>query len=81
MYSATIYSAEPNSAKLDGLVSETGGFRISSISDEASETTTVDPNDWRTPLVHYLENLGHVANRKVRRQVLKYGMLDNNLYR
>jgi hypothetical protein len=49
--------------------------------DESSKTMTIDPDDWRTPLVCYLENLGHIADRKVRRQVLKYVMLDIALYR
>jgi hypothetical protein len=39
-----------------------------------------DPDDWRTPLVYYLENPSHIADRKVRRQALKYVMLDNALY-
>jgi hypothetical protein len=26
-----------------------------------------DPDDWRTPLVRYLENPGHIADRKIRR--------------
>jgi hypothetical protein len=34
----------------------------------------------RTPLIHYLENPDHIADRKVRRQALKYVMLDNTLY-
>jgi hypothetical protein len=38
-------------------------------------------DDWRIPLVHYLENPDHIADRKVRRQVLKYVMLDNTFYR
>jgi hypothetical protein len=42
---------------------------------------TVGPDDWSTPLVHYLENPGHITDRKVRRQALKYVMLDNTLYR
>jgi hypothetical protein len=42
---------------------------------------TADPDDWRTLLVRYLENPGHIADRKVRRQALKYVMLDNTLYR
>jgi hypothetical protein len=79
MYGAIICSAELSSAKPDGSVSETGRSIISRISDKASETTTVDPDDWRTPLVRYLENSGHIADRKVRRQVLKYVMLDNTL--
>jgi hypothetical protein len=31
--------------------------------------------------VYYLENPGHIADRKVQRQTLKYVMLDNTLYR
>jgi hypothetical protein len=69
------------STKLDGLVFETGGSRISRTLDEMSKTMMVDPNDWRTPLVHYLENPIHIADRKVWRQALKYVMLDNTLYR
>jgi hypothetical protein len=80
VHSATVCSVEPSSAKSDVSVSETGGSRISRISDKASEMTTIDPGDWRTPLVHYLENLGHIANRKVQRQALKYVMLYNTLY-
>jgi hypothetical protein len=41
----------------------------------------IGPNDWRTPLVHYLENPGHIADRKVQSQALKYVMVDNTLYR
>jgi hypothetical protein len=63
--SATIYFAEPSSAKLDDPVSKTVGFRISNILDKSSETMTADPNDWRTPLVRYFENPGHIADRKV----------------
>jgi hypothetical protein len=62
-------------------ISETGGSRIFRISDEVSKTTTADPDDWRTPLVCYLENPGHIADRKVQRQALKYVVLDNTLYR
>jgi hypothetical protein len=39
-----------------------------------------NPDDWRT-LVRYLENPGHIADRKVQGQSLKYVMLDNTLYR
>jgi hypothetical protein len=41
---------------------------------------TVDPNDWRTPLIRYLENPGHIVDRKVRRQSLKYVIFNNTLY-
>jgi hypothetical protein len=51
MCSATIYFAKLGSAKLDGLVSETGGSEFSRTSDETSKTTMVDPDDWRTPLM------------------------------
>jgi hypothetical protein len=67
MQSAAIYSAELSSAKLDGLVSEIGGSRISRNADESIKTMTADPDDWRTPLIHYLENPGHIADRKVQR--------------
>jgi hypothetical protein len=39
-----------------------------------------DPDDWRTPLEHYLDNPRHIADRKVRHQALKYVMLDNIFY-
>jgi hypothetical protein len=81
MHGAKICSAELSSAKPNSPVSETGWSEISRTSDKSSETTTVDPNDCRTPLVRYLENPGHIADRKVRRQALKYVMLDNTLYR
>jgi hypothetical protein len=45
------------------------------------ETKTTEPDDWRTPLLRYLDNPGHIVDRKVRRQALKYIMLDNDLYR
>jgi hypothetical protein len=81
VHSARICSTEPNSAEPDNPVSETGGSRISRTTGETSKTTTTGPDDWRTPLVYYLENPGHIADRKVRRQALKYVMLDNILYR
>jgi hypothetical protein len=81
MCSVTIYFAEPNLAKSDGLVSETGGSKISRILDESSKMTMADLDVWRTPLVRYLENPGHITDRKVKRQALKYVMLDTTLYR
>jgi hypothetical protein len=81
MHSATICYVQPGPAKLDGLVSATGRSRISSNLDESCETTMTDPDDWRTPLVHCLENPGHIVNRKVQCQALKYVMLDNTLCR
>jgi hypothetical protein len=40
-----------------------------------------DPDDWMTPLVCYLDNPGHITDRKVQQQALKYVVLDNTLYR
>jgi hypothetical protein len=65
MCTTTICSTKPDSAKLDGLVSGTEGSRISKNSDDLSEKTTTDPNDWRTPLACYLESPSHIADRKV----------------
>jgi hypothetical protein len=65
MERATIYSTELSSAKLDGLVFEIGGSRIFRITGESSKTMTADPDDWRTPLIHYLENPGHIVDRKI----------------
>jgi hypothetical protein len=80
MWSATVCSIGPSPAKPGSPVSETRGSRISRVMDESSETAMVNPNDWRAPLVCYLENPGQVAYRKVRWQALKYVMLDNTLY-
>jgi hypothetical protein len=66
---------------MDGPISETEGSRISRIVDKSSKMMMANPDDWRTPLVRYLENPGHMADRKVKRQALKCVMLDNTLYR
>jgi hypothetical protein len=81
MHSATIWSVELSSVKLDVPVSETEGSEIFRISDEASKMTTTDLDDWRTPLVRYLENPGHIVDCKFWRQALKYVVLHNTLYR
>jgi hypothetical protein len=80
MHSVRVCSAKLSSTKLDAPVSETGESGISRISDEASKMTMVIPDDWRTPLVHYLENPSPIVDRKVQRQALKYVVLDNTLY-
>jgi hypothetical protein len=80
MHSVIACSAESSSAKPDVPIFETGRFEISRILNEASKMMMADPNDWRTPLVCYLENPGHIANRKVWQQTLKYVVLDNTLY-
>jgi hypothetical protein len=65
VHSARIYSTEPNSAELDSPVSETEGSRIFRTSNKISKTMMAGPDDWRTPLVRYLENPSHIADRKV----------------
>jgi hypothetical protein len=40
----------------------------------------VESDDWRAPQVRYLENPGHIADRKVWRQAFKYIVHDNDLY-
>jgi hypothetical protein len=35
------------------------------MTDESGKTMMVDPDDWRTPLVLYLEHTGHIDDRKV----------------
>jgi hypothetical protein len=53
---------------------------ISRNPSQSSETTTTDPDNSWTPLVRYLDKPGHVVDRNVRRQALKYVLLDNTLY-
>jgi hypothetical protein len=52
-------------AKPDSPIFETGVSEIIRTSDKSSETMMTDPDDWRAPLVHYLENPGHIVDRKV----------------
>jgi hypothetical protein len=56
------------------------GPDFSRSSKNLSKMMTVEPDDWRTPLIHYLENPNNSVVRKVRRQALKYVVLDNDLY-
>jgi hypothetical protein len=81
MYNAKICSVEPSSAKPDVPELETGWSGISRGSDDLGETATAEPVDWRTPLIYYLENSSHVIDTKVRRQALKYILLDCDLHR
>jgi hypothetical protein len=80
MCSVAIYSAEPSLEKLDGPVFKTRGSTISRTLDKLSKMMMADLDDWRTPLVHYLENPGHIVDRKVWLQALKYVMHNNTLY-
>jgi hypothetical protein len=66
MQGAKICSAEPSSAKPDGLVLELDDLIFSRSLGDLSETTTVEPDDWRAPLICYLENPDYIADRNVR---------------
>jgi hypothetical protein len=66
MHIAEICSAEPSSAKLDVPKSEIRGSSISRSLDDLGERATAEPENWRTPLVRYLQNPSHVTDRKVR---------------
>jgi hypothetical protein len=46
MYKAIICSAEPSSAKLDGLVSETDGSKIFRSSNKSSKKMMADHDEW-----------------------------------
>ena len=37
--------------------------------------------DWRVPLINHLKDPSQTRDRKVRRQALKYTMLNNELHR
>jgi hypothetical protein len=41
----------------------------------------LEPGDWRVPLVNYLKNPSQTRDRKIRRQALKYTLLNDELYR
>jgi hypothetical protein len=80
MHSAKICSAELGSAEQNVPELEIGGSGISRGSDDLGESVATEPIDWRTPLIRYLENPGHVIDTKVRRQDLKYALLDHDLH-
>jgi hypothetical protein len=67
MQGAEICSAKPGSAKPDGPVSATGWCKNSRDLDDSSKSTMAEPDDWRTSLIHYLDNPGHIVGRNVRR--------------
>jgi hypothetical protein len=50
---------------------------------EESESARTDSvlKDWRTPLRECITELGKIMDRKVRRQALKYTVIDGELYR
>ena len=52
-----------------------------SSSDVLETSNMAELNDWRKPLLNYLENPSKSVDRKIRRQALKYTLLDGELYR
>jgi hypothetical protein len=80
MHNAKIYFAEPSSVKPNVPESETGGSGIFRGSYNLDETATTEREDWRTSLVHYLENTSHIFYTKVRWQALKYVLIYHDLY-
>jgi hypothetical protein len=50
----------------------------SQITESVSE---LEPGDWRSPIVNYLKNPSQTRDRKIRRQALKYTLLNDELYR
>lgn len=52
-----------------------------SSSDVLETSNMAEFNDWRKPLLSYLENPSKSVDRKIRRQALKYTLLDGELYR
>jgi hypothetical protein len=69
-----------SSAKLNVSESETEGSGIFRGLDDLNEIAVAESEDWRTPLICYLENTSHVIYTKVRRQALKYVLLYHDLY-
>lgn len=48
---------------------------------QCAEISMAGPDDWRRPIIRYLEDPSQSVDRKVRRQALKYTLLDGELYR
>ena len=53
-------------------VSEIGISGFDRVFGSSMETTAAEPKDQISPMVRYLENPGHIFDRKVRRHALKY---------
>jgi hypothetical protein len=49
------------------------------VDDSAKDSDTVRA-DWRLPLMKCIRNLGMIADKKLKWQVLKYMSLDDDLY-
>jgi hypothetical protein len=77
MRGVEIYSVEYSSSKPDASVSEIGESRISRSLDNLGKMVMDEPDDWRTLLIHYLENSGHIADRKSSSTIVEIQYLEN----
>ena len=53
-------------------------------SDSAKKVDSIvsaETQDWRVPLISYLRDPGHGAERNIRRLAFKYVLIDDELYR
>jgi hypothetical protein len=61
-----------------------GGRASDGMPASREESLTVGENsmkkDWRQPIIEYLQKLDHTRDKKIRRQLLKYVMLDGELH-
>src|SRR6185503_18873227 len=62
-----------------GLTSDATIDPNSSLKDDL--IVTAEGQDWRVPLISYLRDPGHGAERNIRRMAFKYVLIDDELYR
>ena len=65
-----------------GLTAQTG--QTAEISESAATSNSkgkAEVADWRVPIVTYLKDSGHSAERNIQRLAFKYILIDDELYR
>ena len=62
-----------------GLTAE-GGMNSNS-AENSTQKIGAEAQDWRVPIVTYLKDPGHGAERNIRRLAFKYILVDDELYR
>jgi hypothetical protein len=55
--------------------------RIHTHASESANIVGLHKEDWRQPLIRYLQKPDYATNRRIRRQALKYTVIDDELYR
>jgi hypothetical protein len=55
--------------------------RIHTNASESANIVGLHKEDWRQPLIRYLQKPDYATNRRIRRQALKYTVIDDELYR